>query len=211
MMKKPAKVTRKVGKYTIVSKIAQGGMGAVYKAKHPTLKRFVLLKKLTLRGGPQFIERFRREARIMMDFKHDHIVQVYDHFKDGSSYYIAEEFVDGVSLEQLIKRERYLSNEAAALIFYEVCKALRHAHEKGVVHRDMKPGNILISNQGEVKLVDFGIATSREDSEEGLTRDGMTLGTPSYIPPEQIDNAKSVDRRADIYSLGVVLYEMLTG
>lgn len=186
-------------------------MGAVYKAKHPTLNRFVLLKKLTLRGGPQFIERFRREARIMMDFKHDHIVQVYDHFKDGSSYYIAEEFVDGISLEQLIKRQRYLSNEAAALIFYEVCKALKHAHEKGVIHRDMKPGNILISNQGEVKLVDFGIATSLEDSEEGLTRDGMTLGTPSYIPPEQIDNAKSVDRRADIYSLGVVLYEMLTG
>jgi hypothetical protein len=214
MNKKPAKPsgsTRKVGKYTIISKIAQGGMGAVYKAKHPTLKRFVLLKKLTLRGGPQFIERFRREARIMMDFKHDHIVQVYDHFKEGSSYYIAEEYVDGVSLEQLIKRERYLSNEAAALIFYEVCKGLQHAHEKGVIHRDMKPGNILISNQGEVKLVDFGIATSLEDSEEGLTRDGMTLGTPSYIPPEQIDNAKSVDRRADIYSLGVVLYEMLTG
>jgi len=208
---KPAGPTRRVGKYTIVSKIAQGGMGAVYKAKHPTLKRFVLLKKLTLRGGPQFVERFRREARIMMDFKHDHIVQVYDHFKEGSSYYIAEEFVDGVSLEQLIKRERYLSNEAAALIFYEVCKGLLHAHEKGVIHRDMKPGNILISNQGEVKLVDFGIATSLEHSEDGLTRDGMTLGTPSYIPPEQIDNAKSVDRRADIYSLGVVLYEMLTG
>jgi eukaryotic-like serine/threonine-protein kinase len=208
---KPSGATRKVGKYTIISKIAQGGMGAVYKAKHPTLKRFVLLKKLTLRGGPQFIERFRREARIMMDFKHDHIVQVYDHFKEGSSYYIAEEFVDGVSLEQLIRRERYLSNEAAALIFYEVCKGLQHAHEKGVIHRDMKPGNVLISNQGEVKLVDFGIATSLEHSEEGLTRDGMTLGTPSYIPPEQIDNAKSVDRRADIYSLGVVLYEMLTG
>lgn len=208
---KPSGSTRKVGKYTILSKIAQGGMGAVYKAKHPTLKRYVLLKKLTLRGGPQFVERFRREARIMMDFKHDHIVQVYDHFKEGSSYYIAEEFVDGVSLEQLIKRERYLSNEAAALIFYEVCKGLQHAHEKGVIHRDMKPGNILISNQGEVKLVDFGIATSLEHSEEGLTRDGMTLGTPSYIPPEQIDNAKTVDRRADIYSLGVVLYEMLTG
>ncbi len=205
------KATRIVGKYEIISKIAQGGMGAVYKAKHPTLNRYVLLKKLTLRGGTQFTERFKREARIMMEFKHDHIVHVYDHFKEGSSYYIVEEFVDGVSLEQLIRRERYLSNEAAALIFYEVCKALQHAHEKGVIHRDMKPGNILISNQGEVKLVDFGIATSLEDSEEGLTREGMTLGTPSYIPPEQIDNAKSVDRRADIYSLGVVLYEMLTG
>jgi serine/threonine protein kinase len=206
-----SKTKKKIGKYELVSKIAQGGMGAVFKAKHPTLNRYVLLKKLTLRGSSQFVERFKREARIMMDFKHDHIVHVYDHFKEGSSYYIAEEFVDGISLDKLIKRERYLSNEAAALILFEVCKGLQHAHEKGVVHRDIKPGNILISNQGDVKLVDFGIATSLEDTEDGLTREGMTLGTPSYIPPEQIDNAKSVDRRADIYSLGVVLYEMLTG
>ncbi len=206
-----SKTKKKIGKYELVSKIAQGGMGAVFKAKHPTLNRFVLIKKLTLRGSSQFVERFKREARIMMDFKHDHIAHVYDHFKEGSSYYIAEEFVDGISLDKLIKRERYLSNEAAALILFEVCKGLQHAHEKGVVHRDIKPGNILISNQGDVKLVDFGIATSLEDTEDGLTREGMTLGTPSYIPPEQIDNAKSVDRRADIYSLGVVLYEMLTG
>jgi hypothetical protein len=208
MDKMPAKT---IGKYELVAKIAQGGMGAVYKAKHPTLNRFVLLKKLTLRGGSQLVERFKREARIMMDIKHDHIVHVYDHFKEGTSYYIVEEFVDGISLESLLRRERYLSNEAAMLILYEVCKALQYAHEKGVIHRDIKPGNILLSNQGDVKLVDFGIATSREESEEGLTRDGMTLGTPSYIPPEQIENAKNVDKRADIYSLGVVLYEMMTG
>ena len=90
-------------------------------------------------------------------------------------------------------------------------KALKYAHDKQVIHRDIKPSNILISRQGEVKLVDFGIATSQEETEDGLTRDGMVLGTPSYIPPEQIDDARNVDKRADIYSLGVVLYEMLTG
>jgi len=202
---------RRIGKYEIISKVAEGGMGALYKARHPTLDRTVLLKKLTLRGGSQFIERFKREARMMMDFKNDHIVQVHDHFKEGQHYYIVEEYVDGISLDALIRRERYLSNDAATLILYEVSKALKYAHDKQVIHRDIKPGNILLSRQGEVKLVDFGIATSLEDTEDGLTRDGMVLGTPSYIPPEQIDDAKSVDRRADIYSLGVVVYEMLTG
>jgi len=202
---------RRIGKYELIAKVAQGGMGALYKARHPTLDRVVLLKKLTLRGSSQFVERFKREARIMMDFKHEHIVHVYDHFKEGSSYYIVEEFVDGISLDALIRRERYLSNDAALLILYEVSKALKYAHDKKVIHRDIKPSNILISRQGEVKLVDFGIATSQEETEDGLTRDGMVLGTPSYIPPEQIADARNVDKRADIYSLGVVLYEMLTG
>ncbi len=202
---------RRIGKYELIAKVAQGGMGALYKARHPTLDRIVLLKKLTLRGSSQFVERFKREARIMMDFKHEHIVHVYDHFKEGSSYYIVEEFVDGISLDALIRRERYLSNDAAMLILYEVAKALKYAHDKKVIHRDIKPSNILISRQGEVKLVDFGIATSQEETEDGLTRDGMVLGTPSYIPPEQIADARNVDKRADIYSLGVVLYEMLTG
>jgi eukaryotic-like serine/threonine-protein kinase len=203
---------KKIGKYEIIAKIAQGGMGALYKARHPTLDRVVLLKKLALQGGgSQFVERFRREARLMMDFKHEHIVQVHDHFKEGSHYYIVEEFVDGISLEALIRRERYLSTDAAMLIFLEVCKALKYAHDKQVIHRDIKPGNVLLSREGDVKLVDFGIATSREEPDDGLTREGTILGTPAYIAPEQIDDARSVDRRADIYSLGVLLYEMITG
>ncbi len=206
--KKPEK---KIGKYELIGKIAQGGMGAIYKAKHPTLDRVVLLKKLAVKGGPQFTERFKREARLMMDFKNEHIVQVYDHFKEGAFYYIVEEFVDGVSLDALIRKERYLNADASALILYEVCKALKYAHDKGVIHRDIKPANILISKHGEVKLVDFGIATSEKESDDGLTKDGMMLGTPAYIPPEQIEDAKNVDRRADIYSLGIVIYEMLTG
>ncbi len=203
---------KKIGKYEIIAKIAQGGMGAVYKARHPTLDRVVLLKKLSLQGGgSQFVERFRREARLMMDFKHEHIVQVHDHFKEGSHYYIVEEYVDGISLEALIRRERYLSTDAAMLIFLEVCKALKYAHDKQVIHRDIKPGNVLLSRDGDVKLVDFGIATSREEPDDGLTREGTILGTPAYIAPEQIDDARSVDKRADIYSLGVLLYEMITG
>jgi serine/threonine-protein kinase len=186
-------------------------MGAVYKAEHPTLNRYVALKRLVMRGSASFAERFRREARIMMDFKNDRIVDVYDHFKEKSSYYIVEEYVDGTSLDRLIRRERYLPNDIALAIFLECCRALKYAHDQGVIHRDIKPANILISRQGKVKLSDFGIATSQESDEEGLTRDGMTLGTLPYIAPEQIRNSRSVDKRADIYAMGAMLYEMVTG
>ena len=173
---------KKIGKYELMGKIAQGGMGALYKARHPTLQRVVLLKKLALEGGEGIIERFRREARLMMDLNSERIVQVFDHFKEGSHYYIVEEFVDGISLDALIHRERYLSNDAATVILYEVCRALKFAHDRQVIHRDIKPGNILISTQGEVKLADFGIATSASET-DGLTKDGTMLGTPAYIPP----------------------------
>jgi len=202
---------QRIGKYDIIEKIGQGGMGAVYKANHPTLKRKVILKQLILKNNASVIERFKREARIMMDLRHDHIVQVYDHFKEGSSYFIAMEYVDGIALDNLVKEKRYLVNSAALLIFMEICKGLKYAHDKGVVHRDIKPANILISKDGEVKIADFGIATSKEDAEVGLTRTGSTLGSPAYMSPEQINDAKSVDRRADIYSMGVLLYNMVTG
>jgi len=179
----------KAGKYTILERIARGGMGAVY----------------------GLVERFRREASLMMDFRNEHIVQVYDHFKEGSSYYIAMEYVEGTSLDKLIQERGFLSSQAAILLLNEICKALKYAHDKGVIHRDIKPSNILISQKGEVKLTDFGIATSKESGEEGLTRAGMALGTPSYMSPEQIADTSKVDNRADIYSVGVVLYEMITG
>ncbi|MBN2657100.1 MAG: serine/threonine protein kinase [Spirochaetales bacterium] len=206
-----AKIPAKIGKYEITNKIAEGGMGAVYKGIHPTLNKEVILKKLTLSGDEHISERFKREARIMMDFKNDNIVDVYDHFKAGGSYFIVLEYVDGIALDQLIKKERYLPNDTALLIFLEACKALKYAHDKNVIHRDIKPGNILLSKEGEVKLVDFGIASIADDDETNLTRDGMTLGTPSYMAPEQFNNSKSVDIRADIYSMGVMLYEMVTG
>ncbi|MFW5843487.1 MAG: serine/threonine-protein kinase, partial [Spirochaetota bacterium] len=168
-------------------------MGAVYTAQHPTLDRTVIIKKLTLRGNADMRERFRREAQIMMDLRNDAIVDVYDHFREGSSYYIVLEYVDGVSLEELIHRERYLPSDVALLIVREACRALVYAHERGVIHRDIKPGNILISRSGEVKLVDFGIATIHGDDESNLTREGMTLGTPVYMAPEQFRNTRNVD------------------
>ena len=200
----------KVGKYTITSMIATGGMGKIYKAKHPTLNRDVILKRLTLVGNKTINERFKREAQLMIDFREDHIVQVYDHFKEGASYYIVMEYVDGIALGDLIDKHRYLPGDVAIMIFYEICKALKYAHDKGVIHRDIKPENILISKDGSVKLTDFGIATSKDCQDECLTRN-MILGTPAYMAPEQIDDSSSVDKRADIYSMGVLLYKMVTG
>jgi serine/threonine-protein kinase len=206
-----AELPEYIGKYRIESLVARGGMGAVLKAVHPTLKRYVVLKKLTMRGSTSIAERFKREARILMDFKHDNIVQVFDHFKEGNSNYMVLEYVDGTSLDQLIKKQRSLSSELSLFIVLQVCKALAYAHSMGVIHRDVKPGNILISRKGEIKLADFGIAASEDDNDAGLTKEGMTLGTPCYMPPEQIENSKNVDKRADIYSVGVMLYEMVTG
>jgi serine/threonine-protein kinase len=121
------------------------------------------------------------------------------------------EYVDGISLDKLIRKQRYLDNATALLIFLECCRALKYAHDRGVVHRDIKPANILISSQGEVKLTDFGIASVKDEDDAGLTRAGMTLGTVAYMSPEQIESSRDVDHRADIYSLGVMLYEMVTG
>ncbi|MCD6398141.1 MAG: serine/threonine protein kinase, partial [Spirochaetaceae bacterium] len=206
-----AKLPENIGKYRIESLIAKGGMGSVYKAIHPTLNRPVIIKKLTLRGRKDIAERFKREARILMDFRHEGVVNMYDHFKIGSSYYIVLEYVDGAALDSIIKKQRYLDNGVAGYILYHAAQSLFYAHEKKVIHRDIKPANLLLSKTGEVKLVDFGIAVSDGDSEEGLTREGMTLGTPGYMAPEQFSNTKNVDLRADIYSLGVLVYEMLTG
>jgi serine/threonine-protein kinase len=204
-------IPEKIGKYKVVSIIAKGGMGTVYKAIHPTLRRFIIIKKLTIRGNPELRERFRREAQILLDLRHPNIVHMFDYFVEESSHYIALEYVDGMSLDKLIKKCEKLQNQTAMLIFRDACKALLYAHENGIVHRDIKPGNILISAHGDIKLADFGIASTEKEGGENLTQDGSTLGTPSYMPPEQFSETKKVDKRADIYAMGIMLYEMVTG
>lgn len=214
-----------IGKYRIMGLVAKGGMGAVYKAVHPTLKRLVILKKLTIRNNPTVRERFKREAQILLDMQSPYIVHLYDYFIEGSSHYIVEEFVDGLSLSQMLEKQGPLGTEVALLVFLDACYALKFAHDRGIVHRDIKPGNILISRRAEVKLADFGIAASDKIEEIAVTKSdkivtktagdvtmsGVTLGTPAYMSPEQITDSRSVDQRADIYSMGVMLYEMLTG
>ena len=199
-----------IGKYTVVRKIGQGGMGKVYAATHPTLKRTIIIKQLLGSAKKMMTRRFLREASLMLDFRQDNIVPVYDHFKEGNSYFIAMEYVEGLSLEDLIKKKGRLTPLAAMLIFREACKGLAYAHNRGVIHRDIKPDNVLIANNGAVKLADFGIATA-PDGEEGLTKTGVAMGTPAFMSPEQIADAKNVDKRSDIYSMGVMLYQMATG
>lgn len=205
-----SRIPTKIGKYQIQEKIAEGGMGAVFKGTHPTLEKPVVLKKLTFSSNEHLIERFRREAKIMMEFSNENIVRVYDHFKNASAYYIVQELVDGKSVDLILKKERYLRYDEAIYIFYHACKALDYAHRNQVVHRDIKPANILLSKTGEIKLVDFGIAQSEEE-DDSLTKEGMALGTPSYMAPEQYDDSRNVTFKADIYSLGIMLYEMVTG
>lgn len=202
---------KKIGKYTNAVLLAKGGMGAIYKADHPTLDKPVVLKMLTLTGNEQFTQRFQREATIMMGFQHVNIVNYYDHFKTAKSYCMVMELVDGCSVAQLLDKQRYLDDDVALLILKNTLEALVFAHKRGVVHRDIKPANILISKTGEVKLTDFGIAHNTEIDTDGLTKEGMTLGTPSYMAPEQFRDAGNVDGRADIYSSGILLYECLTG
>jgi serine/threonine-protein kinase len=220
------KIPETIGKYKIMSLVAKGGMGAVYKAVHPSLKRLVIIKKLTIRNNATVKERFKREAQILLDMQSPYIVHLFDYFIEGQSHYIVEEFVDGLSLAQLLDKQVALGTELALLIFHDACLSLKFAHARGIVHRDIKPGNILISKRAEVKLADFGIASSESGDEiplstsddtastkvdGNLTQSGVTLGTPAYMSPEQITDSRSVDKRADIYSMGVMLYEMLTG
>ncbi|MBN1412659.1 MAG: serine/threonine protein kinase [Spirochaetales bacterium] len=199
-----------IGKYRIVEKIGEGGMGKIYKAVHPTLKRHIIIKQLSVRSKASVNERFKREAEIMIDLRNENIVQVYDYFREGSTYYIAMEYINGISLEKLVETKKRICPVAALLIFNEICKGMKYAHDKGIVHRDIKPDNILISRDGEVKIVDFGIAKDI-DVDDDLTKTGALLGTPSYMSPEQLSSAKQVDKRSDIYSLGVLFYKMITG
>lgn len=207
----------------ILEFIGKGGMGAVYKARQKQLNRIVALKILPPQAatGAGFAERFAREARALAKLNHPHIVTLYEFGQADGLFYFLMEYVDGITLRQLLGSGRISPREALAIV-PQICEALQFAHDEGIVHRDIKPENILLDKKGQVKIADFGVAKivaeglseAAEDSPATsgeLTAVGSTLGTPQYMAPEQIKNSAEVDHRADIYSLGVVFYQMLTG
>ncbi len=198
----------------ILEFLGQGGMGAVYKARQRELDRLVALKILPPRGrsDPSFAGRFTREARALAKLSHPNVVAVYDFGQTNGLPYFIMEYIAGPNLRQ-IERAGRLSSAETLRIIPQICEALRFAHEAGIVHRDIKPENILLEKSGRVKIADFGIAKVLGQPAEAAALTGVAdvVGTPHYMAPEQIEHPQDVDHRADIYSLGVVFYEMLTG
>ena len=211
----PEEIAAAFPQLEVLELIGQGGMGAVFKARQPKLDRFVALKILTRSraGDAGFAERFTREGRVLARLNHPGIVAVYDFGEADGFFYLLMEYVDGVNLRQAMRAGRFTPEQALA-VAPRICEALQFAHNEGILHRDVKPENILLDAKGRVKIVDFGIAKLVGESvggEDAITESGSRLGTPHYMAPEQIEKPGEVDHRADIYSLGVVFYEMLTG
>ena len=231
----PAELAKTFPQLEILELIGKGGMGAVYKARQPTLERLVALKILPARSGndPGFTERFTREARALARLSHPNIVAVHDFGTVGQAsslspsenavgksetgkmpvlHYFIMEFVDGPNLRQ-VEQAGKLTPREALVIIPQICTALQFAHDEGIVHRDIKPENVLLDKKGRVKIADFGLAKilGQEPQDFRLTGARDVMGTPHYMAPEQVEKPQEVDHRADIYSLGVVFYEMLTG
>lgn len=199
--------------YKVLGKLGAGAMATVYKAKQISLDRTVALKKLPKKfsSNPQFIERFFAEGRAAAQLNHPNIVQAFDVGNEGDVYFFVMEYVEGRSVhEDIVKHKRYKEKDAIDIAI-QVAEALEHAHQRGLIHRDVKPKNIMITNEGVVKLADMGLARAMSDVEAAEAEAGRAFGTPYYISPEQIRGEKDIGPPADIYSLGVTLYHMVTG
>jgi len=219
----PLAVGQKLRGFEVLEYLGRGGMGFVYKAKQTGLDRVVALKVLAprLASSPEFAARFEREAKALAALRHPNIVDVHDYGQENGLYFLVMEYVDGTSLRRVLSTQK-LEAETALRYVPQICDALEYAHSQGVIHRDIKPENILLDKHGQLKIADFGLAKMASASpgtagpgfaEPGrhATVSGRVLGTPHYMAPEQVEDMSGVDHRADIYSLGVVFYEMLTG
>ena len=204
---------RRIGKYLVKRELGRGGMGAVYLAEQPGLGREVAIKELILSAvaDPVALKRFMQEAQVMARTSHPNLVQVHDLEQIGDANYIVLEFVRGKSLRDLINQGTLPLPHTFA-VMHGVLQALDYAHRRAIVHRDMKPENVLLSEEGDVKVADFGIARLMDDSGAGstATKTGTTVGTPQYMSPEQVASSK-VDGRSDLYSAGIMFYELVVG
>ena len=198
------------GRYQIIEELGRGGMGRVYKVLDTEVNEKVALKliKPEIAAHKKTIERFRNEMKFARKIRHKHVCQMYDLSKEEGNYYITMEYVSGDDLKGMIRRMGRFSAGQAITITKQVCEGLSEAHKLGVVHRDLKPQNIMIDQDGNARIMDFGIARSMEG--KSITGAGVMIGTPDYMSPEQVDG-KETDQRSDIYSLGIILYEMVTG
>lgn len=199
--------------YKILGKLGSGAMATVYKAKQVSLDRMVAIKKLPKKfsQNPQFIERFFAEGRAAASLNHPNIVQAFDVGNEGDMYFFVMEYVEGRSIhEDMVKHKRFKESDTIDIAI-QVAEALEHAHERGLIHRDVKPKNIMITKEDVVKLADMGLARAMSDVETAEAEAGRAFGTPYYISPEQIRGEKEIGPPADIYSLGVTLYHMVTG
>jgi serine/threonine-protein kinase len=200
-----------VGPYRIIEQLGSGGMATVFKAYHASLDRYVAIKVLhpAFKADPQFFERFKREARIVAKLEHPHIIPIYDFNEHKGEPYLVMRFIEGDTLKPTLTGQPMPPQQMLQLM-RPVCQALAYAHQQGVLHRDIKPSNIMVTKDGNVFLTDFGLARMVQAGESTLSQD-MLVGTPQYISPEQAQGVKELDGRTDIYSLGVVLFEMCTG
>ncbi|MHC5034521.1 MAG: serine/threonine protein kinase [Planctomycetota bacterium] len=203
-----------VGPCRIEKKIGEGGMGSVYKGTHKTLDIplavKVLPKHIDLKD-PEYSQRFSREARIAARLRHPNLVQVHDYGVEGGYYYLVMDYVPGPTCSEEVQRLGKLDWRKASEIASQVSRGLEYAASKGIIHRDVTPGNIIIDPEGVARITDLGLAKETTADATGLTRSGASLGTPYYMSPEQINSARDVDFRTDIYSLGATLYHMICG
>ena len=198
-----------VGPYRIIHQIGQGGMATVLKAYHAALDRHVAMKVLhpAFKEDPQFLQRFHREAKVVAKLEHSNIIPIHDFAEHKGQPYLVMKFIEGETLKARLARGPLSVLETKDIV-HAVGSALNYAHDRGVLHRDVKPSNILLSEKGQIYLADFGLA--RLMGQPGITRTGIFLGTPDYASPEQAER-EELDERSDIYSLGLVIYEMSTG
>jgi eukaryotic-like serine/threonine-protein kinase len=200
------------GRYEIVQHLARGGMAEVFLARDLLLDRPVAIKVLfpEFAADRSFVERFRREARAAANLNHPNIVSTYDWGEEEGTYFIVMEYVEGRTLRQVIREDGPIAPRRAAEIGADIAAALGFAHKNGVIHRDTKPGNVLIGTNGQVKVTDFGIARAAANAQDALTQTGAVMGTATYFSPEQAQG-RPIDFRSDLYALGIVLYEMVVG